>query len=249
MNVILSVSAIRDLEQKTKMAIAAVIFAICLTISAFIDVRYIADGSGVTLYWKGSEAYIFTSQTHTGYHISYLDLPVVILLQFYWVPAPSDERECPLAIHVTPTDVERQGGTCGGQEVRGNMVTPYDNHFYALCQSALLCKWTIDGYVIATPDETRRLDPGSLPALAREDGQVISGSTLHYSPYAGSRYEIPLSDGSVISVINRQKRAHSFPLIAVALVRPGQKPQSLYYADGTPHKSSEQEYIDTFPNH
>jgi|GEM_PF-1601942 len=249
MNLKYVISDIRSLELKTKIAIMAVIVAICLTISAFIDTRYIASASGVTLYWKGNEAYIFTTQAHTGYHISYLRLPAVVWLQFYWAPAPSDERECPMVIRVTPTDVERQRGPCGGPEVQATFVTPYDNHFYALCQSALLCKWTIDGYVMATPDETRRLDPGSLPALAREDGQVISGWTLHYSPAPDAHYEASLTDGSVISVINRQKKAHGFPWIVVVLERPGQKPQNLYDVNATPYKTSAQEYIDTFPIH
>jgi hypothetical protein len=238
---------IKRLELKVKIAIAAVIVAIFLTMSAFIDTRYIASGSGVTLYWKGNEAYIFTEQSHTGYHISYLQLPVVVLMQFYWTPPPSNERDCPVVLHITPTDVERQRGPCGAQEVQGTLTTPYDNKFFALCQSALLCKWTIDGYVLATPAEVRNLDPGTLPSLAREDGQVISGWTLHYSPGPGARYDVPLSDGSIISVINHQKKAHSFPWIEVLLLRPGQKPQNLYDVDATPHKATAQEYIATFP--
>ncbi|HXN17392.1 MAG TPA: hypothetical protein VN875_03600 [Candidatus Binatus sp.] len=240
-------ATIANLELKAKIAIAAVIVALCLTISAFIDTRYIASGSGVTLYWKGSETYIFTEQSHTGYHISYLQLPVVVLMQFYWTPDPSNERDCSVVIHVTPTDVERQRGPCGAQEVKGTLITPYDNKFFALCQSALLCKWTIDGYVMATPEELRKLDPTTLPTLAREDGQVISGWTLHYSPGPGANYEVPLSDGSIISVINRQKKAHSFPWIEVLLLRAGQKPQNLYDVDATPHKATAQEYIATFP--
>src|SRR6202050_3613838 len=124
-------ATIANLELKAKIAIAAVIVALCLTISAFIDTRYIASGSGVTLYWKGSETYIFTEQSHTGYHISYLQLPVVVLMQFYWTPDPSNERDCPAVIHVTPTDVERHRGPCGGPEVQATLMTPYDNKFFA----------------------------------------------------------------------------------------------------------------------
>jgi hypothetical protein len=242
-----ALATIANLELKAKVAIAAVIVALCLTISAFIETRYIASGSGLTLYWKGNEAYIFTEQSHTGYYISYLQLPVVVLMQFYWTPPPVNERDCPVVLHITPTDVERQRGPCGLQEVKGTLITPYDNKFFALCQSALLCKWTIDGYVMATPEELRKLDPTTLPSLAREDGQVISGWTLHYSPGPGANYEVPLSDGSIISVINRQKKAHSFPWIEVLLLRPGQKPQNLYDVDATPHKATAQEYIATFP--
>jgi hypothetical protein len=100
---------------------------------------------------------------------------------------------------------------------------------------------------MATPEELRKLDPTTLPTLAREDGQVISGWTLHYSPGPGANYEVPLSDGSIISVINRQKKAHSFPWIEVLLLRAGQKPQNLYDVDATPHKATAQEYIATFP--
>src|SRR5579862_4110114 len=180
-------AAIANLELKAKIAIAALIVALCLTISAFVETRYVADGSGVTLYWKGNEAYIFTEQSHTGYHISYLQLPIVVLMQFYWTPPPVNETGCPLAIHVTPTDVERQHGSCGPQDVKGTLITPYDNKFFALCQSGLLCKWSINGYVPATPEELRKLDPTTLPTLAREDSQVISGWTLHYSPGPGAQ--------------------------------------------------------------
>jgi|HubBroStandDraft_6_1064221.scaffolds.fasta_scaffold130327_1 hypothetical protein len=237
----------KRLELKAKIAIAAVVVVICLVISAFIDTRYIASGSGVMLYWKGNESYIFTEQSHTGYHISYLQLPVVVLMQFYWTPDPSNQRDCPVVIHVTPTDVERHRGPCGGPEVQATLITPYDNKFFGLCQSGLLCKWTIDGYVMATPAEMRNLDPTTLPTLARQDGQVISGWTLHYSPGPGAQYDVPLSDGSTISVINHQKKAHSFPWIEVVLQRSGQKPQNLYDVDATPHKATAQEYIATFP--
>jgi hypothetical protein len=240
-------AAISNLELKAKIAIAAVIVALCLTISSFIETRYIADGSGVTLYWKGNEAYIFIEQSHTGYHINYLELPVIVLMQFYWTPDPANQRDCPVVIHVTATDVERHRGPCGGPEVQATLITPYDNKFFALCQSGRLCKWTIDGYVMASPAEVRNLDPTTLPTLARQDGQVISGWTLHYSPGPGAQYDVPLSDGSIISVINRQKKAHSFLWIEVVLQRPGQKPQSLYNVDATPHKATVQEYIATFP--
>jgi hypothetical protein len=242
-----TIDDIKRLDFKAKIAIAAVLMALCLTISAFIETRYIADGSGVTLYWKGNEAYIFTEQSHTGYYINYLELPVIVLMQFYWTPPPANERDCPVVIHVTSTDVERHRGPCGGPEVQATLITPYDNKFFALCQRALLCKWTINGYVMATPQELRKLDPTTLPTLAREDGQVISGWTLHYSPGPDAQYDVPLGDGSIISVVNREKKAHSFPWIEVLLVRPGQKPQSLYNVDATPHKATAQEYIATFP--
>jgi hypothetical protein len=93
-------------SMKRSMLIALV--SMCLIASAILGVRFAADGSGGTLYWKGDEAYFFTLDSHTGHQVSYLAFPFELVAQnFFWAPLPSEQWGCPLVIHITPSNVER----------------------------------------------------------------------------------------------------------------------------------------------
>ncbi|HXN17393.1 MAG TPA: hypothetical protein VN875_03605 [Candidatus Binatus sp.] len=50
----------------------------------------------------------------------------------------------------------------------------------------------------------------------------------------------------MISVTNRATDVGAYPWITVDLVRPGQKPQSLFNVDGSPRWVSKKEYVNTF---
>jgi hypothetical protein len=234
------------METKIKIAVGVAIAIVCLAAFSFFTVYYVGNDIEGTLYWKGNEAYLFTGESKAGNHFSYVTFPFVLAVQFYWAPYPADRWGCPLVIHVTPTAVEQQRGACGDQQVQANFVTPYDDHFYAVCEGATLCRWANHGYIPATEKEKKRLDVGVLPALARENDQVISGWRLHYFPDAGEHFEVLLSDGSVISVRNRAKHLRSYPLVVVELVRPDQSKESLYDGNGVPQIVSKKTYTATF---
>jgi|ERR1700733_12048923 len=241
------------MQRKEKRAVVTVLLAACLAASLFFNAYYIADGGyGGTLYWKGDQAYLFSANFHQGYRVSYFALPFEFLAPYVlslWAPRPSDRWSCALVIRITPSSVERYTGACG--PANGNdayFVTPFDDGFYALCQGAILCKWTVSGYVPAMPEEKERLDGGNRLVLAPQNNQVMNGWRVHYPPENGGHFEIHLTDGSVISVTNRATdvRAHSW--VAVELLRPGQKPQTLCDEDGTPRRVSKKEYKNTFPS-
>ena len=237
-----------NMEQRFKIAIGVVALVIFLTVLSLPTVYYIGNGIDGTLFWKGNEAYLFTAESKAGYHFSYLAFPLVLAVQFYWAPSPANKWGCPLVIHVTPTAIERQRGACGDQQVQANFVTPYDDHFYAVCEGATLCKWADHGYVAATEKENKRLDVGVLPAIARENNGMISGWRLHYFPDSGDHFEVRLNDGSVISVGNRAKHLRSYPWVAVDLLRPNQTGQELYNVNGVPRIFSKKGYLTTFPS-
>lgn len=234
------------MELKIKIAIGVAVAVICLIAFSFLTVYYVGNDIGGTLYWKGNEAYLFTGDSKAGNHFSYVTFPFVLAIQFYWAPSAVDRWGCPLVIHVTPTAVERQTGACGNAQVQANFVTPYDDHFYAVCEGATLCRWADHGYVQATAKENKRLDVGVLPALARENDQVISGWRLHYFPDAGEHFEARLSGGSVISVGNRAKHLRSYPWVVVELLRPDQSKETLYDGNGVPRIVGKKEYAATF---
>jgi hypothetical protein len=218
------------------------------TVLSLPTVYYVGNGIDGALFWKGNEAYLFTAESKAGYHFSYLAFPFVLVVQFYWAPSPANKWGCPLVIHVTPTAIERQRGACGDQQVQANFVTPYDDHFYAVCEGATLCRWADHGYVAATEKENKRLDVGVLPAIARENNEVISGWRLHYFPDSGDHYEVRLNDGSVISVGNRAKHLRSNPWVVVDLLRPNQTGQELYNVTGVPGIFSKKVSQTTFPS-
>jgi hypothetical protein len=237
--------------ERTKRSVLIALASMCLIACAILGVRFIADGYGGTLYWKGDEAYFFTSDSHRGYQVSYLAFPFELLAQnFFWAPLPSEQWGCSLVIQITPSNVERYPGACGGQNVQdANFLTPFDDGFYAMCQGAILCKWTVHGYVPARPEEKQRLDGGNSLIAAPQNDQLINGWRVHHtpgSPGVGSHFEVSLSDGSVISVTNRATDVGAYPWITVDLVRPGQKPQSLFNVDGSPRWVSKKEYVNTF---
>jgi len=241
------------MQRKEKRRVVAILLVLCLAASLLLNVYYVIDGSGGTLYWKGDEAYFFTSDSHTGYHPSYLAFPFELLAQtFFWAPFPSDQWHCYLVILITASSVERYPGACGGVNVHGaNWLTPFDDGFYAMCQGAILCKWTVQGYVPATPEEKQRLDGGNGLVIAPQNDQIINGWRVHRTPDApevGSHFEVKLSDGSVVSVTNRATDVRAYPWISVDLLRPGQKPQSLYDVNETPHRVSKRRYESLFRN-
>jgi len=164
--------------EREKKSIVTALLATCLVASAILGVRFVVDGSGGTLYWKGDEAYFFTSDSHTGYQVSYLAFPFELFAQknFFCAPLPSEQWGCSLVIHITPSNVERYPGACGGQDVHdANFLTPFDDGFYAMCQGAILCKWTVDGYIPATPEEKQRLDGVNRLAIAPQNNQIMNG--------------------------------------------------------------------------
>jgi hypothetical protein len=82
--------------ERTKRSMLIALASMCFIACAILGVRFIADGYGGTLYWKGDEAYFFTSDSHRGYQVSYLAFPFELLAQnFFWAPLPSEQWVLP----------------------------------------------------------------------------------------------------------------------------------------------------------
>jgi hypothetical protein len=238
------------MQAKTKTTILLVFLVACLALAALLHVYYVIDGSGVTVFSRGDEAYLFLGDEHTGYRVRYLAFPFVVLRQYFNAPiAPTDELGCSLDVHVTPSKVERHLTQCGDPDLQFvAFLTPFEDGFYAHCRGASLCKWTDNGFVPATQEEARRV--GGESALVKGDmnNQIINGWHVHRAGWPGDHFEVPVGKDLVISVTNRATniREWQYPWITVDLLRPGQPPQTLYDVDGSPRRVSKGEYEQTF---
>src|ERR1700730_3596494 len=187
--------------RKGRKTVAVVVLAICFAASLYFDVFIIRDGSGGIFYSKGDEAYVFTGESHTGYRLSYFAYPFVLLAEYFYVGhTPKDQWACSMVMHITPSNVERQPGRCGGPDVHSPVeITPFEGVFYAMCQGAIICRWNGHGYIPATEEEQRRLGGYKSLVAASQDNQLINGWRVHYAPSTGGHFDVHLDDDLVIS--------------------------------------------------
>src|ERR1700722_11652722 len=238
------------MQKKAKMSSVIVLLAVGLVASMVLNMYYIADGSGATVFSRGDETYLFLGNGHTGYHFAYLAYPLVVLREYFNAPlSPADELRCSLVIHITPTVTERHLN-CGDSSPAHyvGFLTPFDDSFYALCQGAILCRWTENGFVPATDEEGRRI--GGTSGLVKGDmnNQTVNGWKVHRSGLPGAHFEVTIGRDIVLSVRNHATnvREWQYPWVTVDLLRPGQNQQSLYDVNGRPRRATKQENDQTF---
>lgn len=235
------------MQRKTKVW---VVVAALLIVSVFLNVYYVTYDSRATVYSREDEAYLFLGDWHTGYRVRYLAFPFVMLRQYFNAPIePTEQSGCSLVIHVTPSNVDRYVTHCGDPSLQFVLfVTPFEDGFYAHCQGANLCKWTENGFVPATQEETQRI--GGISGLVKGDmsNQIVNGWHVHYAAMPGAHFEVPIGKDLIISVKNRatNQREWQYPWITVDLLRPGQGPQNLYDVNGNPRRVSKSQYERVF---
>jgi hypothetical protein len=231
-----------------KMTIA-VLLAAALAASVFLKVHYIRDDSGAELFWRADEAYLFVGTGHTGYCVSYLVYPWVVLKEYLHAPpSPADQLVSTTVIRMTPSAVERHVVAYGERTSNAPLfLTPFDDGFYAMCPGAILCKWTGSGFDSATEEEQRRLD-GTNRLIRGDMNNIINGWHVHYAGRSpGDHFEVEVGKNSMIAVKNQATDVRAYPWISVDLLRPGQPPESLYDVNGTPRRVSKAEYERVFP--
>lgn len=206
------------MQRKTKISL---VVAALLVASAFLNVYYVADGSAVTVYSRGEEAYLFLGDWHLGYRVRYLAFPFVVLRQYFNAPIePTEKSGCSMVTRVTPSEVDRRVTQCGDPNLQYVLfVTPFDGGFYAMCRGSILCKWTENGFAPATDEEARRI--GGLNSLARSDmnNQTVNGWQVHSAAMPGDRFEVAIGKDIVLSVRNHATNARELPWITVDLIR------------------------------
>jgi len=238
------------MQKQKKMVIALLVLAMVLAASVSLNVYYVRDGSGGRLFWRGDEAYLFLGVGHVGYRLSYLEYPLVTVMEYFYVPfSPEHRRGFEIVIHVTPSVVERHVVDYGEDPSTPVFMTPFDDAFYAMCPGAVLCKWTGRSYEPATAEEQRRLDGGNRLVRGSMNNQIINGwHVREFFRSPGDHSEVEIGKNLVISVQNHATDVRANPWVSVDLLRPGQAPESLYNVDETPRRVSKSEYDRIFKN-
>ncbi len=119
--------------------------------------------------------------------------------------------------------------------------------FFAMCSGAVLCKWTANGFELATEEEQRRHDGVNRLVRGSMNNQIVNGWHVRGSFRSpGDHAEVEIGKDLVISVRNHAADVRAYPWVSVDLLRPGQEPESLYSVDGTPRRVSKSEYDRTF---
>src|SRR5580698_8784037 len=160
-----------------KSVIVLVVIVVLLSLAASVNLYYVSDGAGATLFYKGDEAYLFVGTGSTGYHFSCLRYPFVILKDYFHAPPiPADEHVSGAVIRITPSVVERFQ-TNFGKEVWAapDFLTPFDDGFYAMCPGVVLCKWTGDRFEPASEEDRRRLDGTNRLFHGDINNQIVNG--------------------------------------------------------------------------
>jgi hypothetical protein len=242
--------------KKRKLTIVAsvvlILFAMAiagLASAASSQVYYLVDHSGATLYWKGDEAYLFLGSGHTGYRFSYWKYSLIVIGEyFYSVPSPSDQRAIGTVMRVTPSGVERHVEYGENAAKSADLLTPFDDGFYGMCSGGALCKWTGKGFEPATEEEQGRHDGTNHLRRFDINNQTINGwSVREVRSSPGDHFKVSVGDKFVIAAKNLASEWRVHPPISIDLMRPGQPPERLYDANGTPRTVSRTEYERIFP--
>ena len=242
------------MRKKRLVVLLAVVILFVASIMAIIrvasmEIYWVRDASGATVFWKDDEAYLFLGSGHTGYRISYLEYPLEIAKEyFYVVPSPNDQRVIGTVIRVMPSGVERHVVEYGENAAQSALLlTPFDDGFYGMCQGGVLCKWTGHGFEVATQEEQEK--HGGTDRLFRGDfnGQIINGwSAREVRRMPGDHFEAKVDDKFVIAAKNQASDVRERAWISVDLIRPGRPPERLYNVNGTPRLVSKTEYQNIF---
>jgi len=85
-----------------------VFFVVVIVLSLYFQMHLVRDWSGATVYSRENEAYIFTGDSHTGYHFPYVAYPFLILQGFLHVGnEANDQHSAALILHITPSSIDR----------------------------------------------------------------------------------------------------------------------------------------------
>ncbi len=237
------------MHMRTKTVIALVVLALLLAASVSLKVYFSTSHVAAMMFWRGDEAYLFLGTGHTGHRFSYLEYPLVVVREYFHAPPLSEHRRgSSLVIHVTPSMVERHVKDDDEESATGpNFLTPFEDGFFAMCSGAVLCKWTANGFELATEEEQRRHDGVNRLVRGSMNNQIVNGWHVRGSFRSpGDHAEVEIGKDLVISVRNRAADVRAYPWVSVDLLRPGQEPESLYSVDGTPRRVSKSEYDRTF---
>lgn len=115
---------------------------------------------------------------HLGYRVSYLEYPFDIIGEYFYRPTYTDDvRGSSLVIRITASSVEHHVVDYGyGWDAHSpSSVTPFDDGIYAICQGAILCKWTDDGFKPATEEQKHRLDGTNHLVRGDVNHQIVNG--------------------------------------------------------------------------
>ncbi len=86
-------------------------FVVVIVLSLYFQMHLVRDWSGATVYSRENEAYIFTGDSHTGYHFPYVAYPFLILQGFLHVGnEANDQHSAALILHITPSSIDRSTG-------------------------------------------------------------------------------------------------------------------------------------------
>jgi hypothetical protein len=230
--------------------IVAAILVVLFVASAFMKIYFVRDNSGGTVFWKEDEAYLFLGSGHTGYHVTYLEYPLVVTLAYFHVGhSASDQKTSTIVLRVTPAGVERHILNYSDSLLGSSpsYVTPFEDGLYASCPGGVLCKWTGDGFAPATEAERQR--HGGASGLVRDDAYNPANgwSVQHFGLGKIDYFEARVGKNLKISV----KTLAIYPpgvysWNSVDLVNAGQPPESLYNVDGKLRRVSGAEYEAVF---
>lgn len=74
-----------------KKIVTVVVLIIVILALASLKMYYVRDDSGVDILWNKSEGYLFLSVVRRGYHFSYMEYPMVAMLQYFGSIRPPDD--------------------------------------------------------------------------------------------------------------------------------------------------------------
>jgi len=218
---------------------------VLLVLGAWIvQLHFVSDNAGATVFQRGNEAYLFLGAGHTGWRFPALLFPLVIAKGYLHIPADiSDQNSQSLVIRVTPEGVQRWIN----ETADAAFITPFQDGFYGLCPGAALCKWTEKGFVLATPEGEERITIDDLQRGSLDNKVVNGWLTRELKLTPGDHFEIKLDDGTTIAVENYAERDWGLQNVRVDLLRSGKAPETIYRAVGIPRLVTKSAYERFFP--
>jgi hypothetical protein len=161
---------------------------------------------------------------------------------------PDDDQGSTAVIRITPSNVEHYQVDFGAQAAEAPaFLTPFDDGFYAMCKSLTLCKWAGNRFETANEGEQQRLDGINRLVHGDMNNQIVNGWSARQLPRAPrAHFEADIAGKYSIQAQDLPGNARQYSRISVSLLRPGQRPQSLYDVDGTPRRVSRAEYRKLF---
>jgi hypothetical protein len=238
--------ATETMVTKKKKAILVVALVTVLSISIAVQLYFVADHAGVTVFARDREAYLFLGGGHTGWHFPALLFPIVVAQAYLGVPARiSDKDPQSLVIRITPEGV--QSWIHPASDVAD--LTPFQEGFYARCPGSVLCKWTEKGFMRASLEEEKSIAIDKLHS-GSFDNKLVNGWNTYVLKFApGNRFKVTLPTDIEILVQNHCKQDCAYPDVTVDLFRPGRAPENLYRADASPRLVRKSRYKELFPSH